>query len=140
MNIDQLYPRKWLAADDLAGRAVTVTIDAVTLEQVRNPRTNRGEPKLAVAFVGKKKRLLANKTQAYALAAIAGKETEDWSGRQVTLAAAVAPNGAQTIAVTPAVAAAEMHRSPENDAGGRRAEPSHDEPGERPAAEGESGE
>lgn len=107
MNIEDLYPRKWLNAADLAGRAVTVTIAGVTLEQVRNPRTNRAEPKPAVAFAGKQKRLLLNKTQAYALAGLCGKETDNWIGRQVTLSPAVAPNGAQTIAVTaPAAGAA----------------------------------
>jgi hypothetical protein len=104
MNIEQLYPKKWLSAADLAGRCVTVTISAVSLEQVRNPRTNREEPKLAVAFEGKQKRLLLNKTQAYALAAIGSKETDGWAGMQVTLSPAVAPNGAQTIAIGPALA------------------------------------
>jgi hypothetical protein len=74
--------------NDPAGRAMFAIVKVVALEQVPNQRTNREEAKLAVAFMGKKKRLPANKTQAYALAA-------------------VAPNGAQPItisrAVTPAI-------------------------------------
>ena len=75
---------------------------------MRNPRTDREEPKLAVALAGKQKRRLLNKTQAYALAALAGPETDGWAGRQVTLSAAPAPNGALTVAIT---APARVHRA-----------------------------
>ena len=101
MNIAQLYPKKWLAPEDLAGRTVTVAIASVTLETVRNPRTNREENKLALAFHGKQKRLLINKTQAYALVAITGsEETDAWPGHLITLSVAVAHNGAKTFAIT----------------------------------------
>jgi len=102
MKVDQLFPTKWLHPEALNGRAVTVTIARVTLEQVHNPTTNKDETKPAVAFRGATKLLLLNKTQALAIARILGSgETDDWAGKRVTLAAAVAPNGKQTILVTP---------------------------------------
>ena len=41
---------------------MSITIEEVTLEKVRNPRTNREQPKQAIVFVGKQRRLLINKT------------------------------------------------------------------------------
>jgi|GEM_PF-2232837 len=101
MNIEQLFPKKWLAPDDLAGHTVTVAIAAITLEKVRNPRTNREQDKLALTFHGKQKRLLINQTQAFAIAGITGsKETDTWPGHLITLSVTVAHNGAKTFAIT----------------------------------------
>lgn len=102
MKIEQLFPSRWLHPEALNGRAVTVTIAAVTLEKVHNPQTNKAEQKPAVAFKGATKLLLMNKTQALAIARITGSgETDDWAGKRVTLSAAIAPNGKQTIAISP---------------------------------------
>ena len=102
MKVETLFPSRWLHPEALQGRAVTVTIAAVTLEKVHNPQTNKPEQKPAVAFKGATKLLLMNKTQALAIARILGSgETDDWVGQRVTLSAAVAPNGKQTIAVSP---------------------------------------
>lgn len=111
MNINQLFPRKWLYPEDLGGRAVTVTIQAATLEEVRNPATNKTEKKLIISFHKATKRLIANKTQAFAIASAAGSpDTDDWPGKQITLSAAIAPNGKATIHVAPvAVANADHH-------------------------------
>lgn len=102
MNIQQVFPRKWLYPEDLNGRAVTVQIEAAALEELRNPRTNKMEAKLVVSFVKATKRLVCNKTQAYAIAAATGSpDTDQWPGKRVTLSAAVAPNGKATIHVAP---------------------------------------
>jgi len=102
MKVDQLFPSRWLHPEALNGRAVTVTIQAVTLEEVHNPTTNRKETKPAVAFRGATKLLLLNKTQALAIARITGRDdTDNWPGCRVTLSADVAPNGKQTIRVSP---------------------------------------
>lgn len=118
MNVNQLFPRKWLYPEDLQGRAITVTIQAASLEEVRNPATQKPEQKLIVAFQKATKRLICNKTQAYAIAAAVGSpETNDWPGKRVTLSAATAPNGKQTILVTP-VANADHHLDAGADAAG----------------------
>jgi hypothetical protein len=52
-NVSDVYPSKWskwLKADDLAGRSVTLTITAVTVEQLHNPRTHKPEPKAILDF------------------------------------------------------------------------------------------
>lgn len=109
MNIQQIFPRKWLYPEDLGGRAVTVQIAGATLEDLRNPRTNKMESKLIVSFAKATKRLICNKTQAYAIASATGsQDTDKWLGSKVTLSAAVAPNGKATILITP-VANADHH-------------------------------
>ena len=133
MNVNTLFPRKWLYPEDLCGRAVTVTIQAATLEEVRNPATNKTEQKLIIGFQGKTKRLIANKTQAFAIASAAGSpETNDWPGKQITLSAAIAPNGKQTIHVAPV---ADAHADHHLDAGANTDAGADDDPDTDPDAE-----
>ena len=72
MNVRNVFPSKWLSADDLGQRRVEVVIAGCTMEEVHNRVTNQKEKKLAVAFEKATKRLLVNKTQAFAMAEIAG--------------------------------------------------------------------
>ena len=102
MKVDQLFPTKWLHPENLNGKAVVVTIAKVTMEEVHNPETHKKEQRPAVNFKGASKVLLMNKTQAMAIARITGKDdTDNWAGCKVTLAADVAPNGKQTIRISP---------------------------------------
>lgn len=101
MDINKLYPSRYLKAEDLKGRAVRVTISAVTIEDLRNPRTNAKDAKAVLHFSRSEKVLPLNKTQAFALASITGStDTDAWSGFVVVLAAGRAPNGQQTIVIT----------------------------------------
>ena len=101
MDIAKLYPSRYLKAEDLKGRAVRVTISAVTVEELRNPRTNAKDTKAVLHFSRSEKVLPLNKTQAFALASITGStDTDAWPGFVVVLAAGRAPNGQQTITIT----------------------------------------
>ena len=101
MDIAKLYPSRYLKAEDLKGRAVRVTISAVTIEELRNPRTNAKDTKAVLHFSRSEKVLPLNKTQAFALASITGStDTDAWPGFVVVLAAGRAPNGQQTITIT----------------------------------------
>ena len=101
MDIAKLYPSRYLKAEDLKGRAVRVTISAVTIEDLRNPRTNAKDKKAVLHFSRSEKVLPLNKTQAFALASITGStDTDAWPGFVVVLAAGRAPNGQQTITIT----------------------------------------
>lgn len=102
MNVRTIFPSRWLNADDLGDRRVEVVIAGATLEEVHNRVTNQKEQKLAIAFEKATKRLLVNKTQAFAMAAIAGSdETDDWVGTKVSLRVGRARNGKPTIVVEP---------------------------------------
>lgn len=93
MNLNDLFPGKFLKAADLQGREPVVTIARVTLE----PMGRTQELKGVVTFKGKTKGLKLNKTNAQAIAQIAGSQNTDaWTGRQVQLFTTTADFGGQT--------------------------------------------
>lgn len=97
-----LFPDKWLKPEVINGHRPRVAIEAVTVEPLFNPRTKRNEPKLVVKFYGKELRMVCNKTQAQALATVC--KTEDftvWRGNEVVLSVGKAPNGSDTIVISP---------------------------------------
>jgi hypothetical protein len=101
-SIRDLWPDRWLNASHLQSRRPIVTIEAVTVEPLYNPRTKKHEPKLILSFYGKDRRLPLNKTQAQAIADITGSEDyTDWPGHQIVLSAGIAPNKAATIVISP---------------------------------------
>lgn len=83
MNVNQLFPSKWVKAPDLNGKRVPVTIRQVTIEEVQGDNGKEKVP--AVWFKGAAKALLMNKTLAMQIAALHGPETDDWTGKRVTL-------------------------------------------------------
>jgi hypothetical protein len=115
-TVSELYPPKWVKAADLGGHAVIVVISDVTVESFRLPDgTHRASAVLA--FEGKTKRLILNKTQCKQLAEITGSERfEEWVGRSVSLAPATAQNGKPTIAIRAAHGDTKPASTPENEA------------------------
>ena len=80
MKLGQMFPSKYLKADDLQGRRVTLTIASVTVETLGD------ESKPVVYFVGKDKGLVLNKGNGMMIAALAGTdETDDWHGTRIRL-------------------------------------------------------
>lgn len=101
-SIKDIFPDKWLKPEVINGHRPRVAIEAVTVEQLFNPRSKKHEPKLVVRFHKKELRLVCNKTQATALATIC--KTPDytlWQGHEVVLSTGKAPNGADTILISP---------------------------------------
>ena len=93
----QAYASPWLKASDLQGRAVTVTIEKATVEDIRQ-QNGQKEARIVVAFAGKEKRLICNKTQALTLADLAKTEAFDnWKGLVVTLEPSTTKSGQETI-------------------------------------------
>lgn len=84
MNISQAYPSRYLAADDLQGRAVTVTIETVTLQEIGQGHDK--DTKLVLTFTGKQKALACNKTNAKTIEKLWGSETDNWIGKPIILA------------------------------------------------------
>ncbi len=100
MNLKQIFPSPWIDPDDLAGRRVEVVIAGAEIVEVHNRRTNEKEERLALRFERATKRMLLNKTQAFAIADITGSvETDTWAGHHIALRAGRAPNGKPTIVV-----------------------------------------
>ena len=73
----------YIKAEDLAGKAVRVSIDHVTLEDLKS-QDGEQQRKLVVHFAGKDKGLVLNRTNADSLCDIFGTEDfENWAGAVV---------------------------------------------------------
>lgn len=80
MNIKAAFPPKFLKTEDLRGQRVTLVI-----ERVQSQHLHDGQSKPVVFFQGRKKGLMLNKTNAFAIAEHHGEETEHWRGKRVTV-------------------------------------------------------
>lgn len=83
MNVNDLFPSKYLKAHDLGGKAYTLTIRTVTLEDVGHGAEK--ESKLAIAFEKATKLMLVNRTNAMIIASLYGPETDQWKGKAVVV-------------------------------------------------------
>lgn len=83
MNVNDLFPSKYLKAHDLGGKVFTLTIRDVTLEDVGHGAEQ--ERKLTLAFEKATKMMLLNRTNAMIIASLYGPETDAWLGKAVTV-------------------------------------------------------
>lgn len=82
MNINQAFPSKYLKAAEVPEEGVSVVIDRVEIEDV----DGKGARKPVVYFRKAKKGLALNVTNSKKIAAVLGTaETDEWSGRAITL-------------------------------------------------------
>lgn len=79
VDISQVFSGDTLKAADLQGHEPTVTIESVEVKDFESGK------KLIIRFVGKKKALVANKTNAGRIAYAHGNSTEGWVGKQIQL-------------------------------------------------------
>ena len=79
MNINTVYPSKYLRAADLQGKEAKVVISHITMEEFD------GDPKPVAYFMGKQKGVALNKTNSTNIASAYGPETDDWTGKPVIL-------------------------------------------------------
>lgn len=79
MRVSEAFPSNYVKAADLNGKAVTVVIERVTIEDIGKDR------KMVVYFQGKEKGLVTNKTNANNIALLYGDDTDNWIAREVVL-------------------------------------------------------
>lgn len=80
MDINDLFPSKYLKAADLKRKARQVVITEVAPEVMSD-----GQPKPLVGFSGLDKGLVCNKTNSMLLASNFGSETNGWIGQTIEL-------------------------------------------------------
>jgi hypothetical protein len=80
MNVDELYPSKYLSAGDLQGKEPTVTITQITMEKMTD-----GQNKPCIFVNNRPKGIILNKTNAMAIASMYGKNTDAWIGKKIKL-------------------------------------------------------
>lgn len=86
-SFDAVFPDRWLHADDLAGKQVTLTITDAYLEELRSPTGERSEcPILKFGEPKKKREYILNKSNGLVCKALWGNESADWIGHRITLA------------------------------------------------------
>ena len=79
MNVDDIYPSKWLRAADLKGTAHQVTIVDV------DSGTIGEKQQIILTFQGDWKPLGLNKTNAQQIADLFGSDTDDWINEAVVI-------------------------------------------------------
>lgn len=84
MKISQVYPSKYVAAEDLNGRDITLTIASVVLEEMQS-HDNTKTQKPVVYFEKATKGLVLNRTNATIIADLYGDETDGWPGKRITI-------------------------------------------------------
>lgn len=84
LDYDALFPGRFVKAGDFKGKDVTLTISNVRIEDLPND-AGGNKVKGIIAFEGKKKEWVLNRTNGEALKAMWGRDTGDWIGKRVTL-------------------------------------------------------
>jgi hypothetical protein len=79
MKIGAAFPSNYIKATDLGGREWKLTMSNVQMEDLN------GEEKPVLYFHGSDKGLVLNRTNAEMIVTMYGDETNDWSGKQVTI-------------------------------------------------------
>lgn len=93
MDVRLLFPSKYLAAVDLRGKDVVLTIRRVAVEELKTERGTEKKPLVYFKETAAKaektgddeKRLVLNKTNAMTIGGIYGMEVDDWKDKPITL-------------------------------------------------------
>ena len=86
MNINDLFPSKYLRASDLGDRQFHVTMAGLRTEQMpKQGKKGQTEQKAILFFRGTEKGLILSATNARTIAELHGPETNDWPGKRITL-------------------------------------------------------
>lgn len=83
MNVNLIYPSKYLKAADLGERQVTVTIKSAAMEDLGYGAEK--ERKLVIYFERATKGLILNRTNAMIIASMYTPETDNWVGNAIIL-------------------------------------------------------
>lgn len=84
MKISKVFPSKYVAAADLNGKTVPLTIARVTMEEMIT-HDNKKVNKPVVWFEKATKGLVLNLTNAKIIATLYGDETDDWTGERISI-------------------------------------------------------
>lgn len=83
MNINSIFPSKYVKASDLGDKLVTVTIKSAVMEELGYGAEK--ERKLVVYFEKATKGLILNRTNAMIIGLMYTPETDNWAGNSIIL-------------------------------------------------------
>lgn len=96
MHYKLMFPSNYIAACDLAGREVKVTIKSVAVCELTMVGGKK-EQKPVMHFEGKSKALVLNKTNATLIARQLGPDTDAWMGKQIFIYPTETKFGRETV-------------------------------------------
>ena len=79
-----IFPKKYLAFEDLRGQDAAVTIESVRWQNLERA-DDEIERRAVLSFVGKKKKMILNKTNTAMTEKVLGSRGEEWVGKRLTL-------------------------------------------------------
>lgn len=85
MNVNQVFPSKYVRAADLGGREIALQMARCIMEKMSAGEGRPEEQKPVLYFAKATKGLVLNRTNAMTIAAAYGPETDAWAGKWVTL-------------------------------------------------------
>lgn len=91
----ELYPNRFLKADLLKGKKVTVTIAKIEIEELEGEKGK--ENKVVMYFAESKRQYVAPKTVGFCLMRMFGKNPREWVGKMVTLYPTTTKFGRETV-------------------------------------------
>jgi len=116
MKVTEMYPDKWLKAEHLQGRTITLYVQDAAVQKVFNTRTKKEEAKFVLYFYKAKLPMILNKTQTMSMVRVTGADDSDmWKGHYVALSPAIAPNGEATITISKPETKHKAQAAPEDD-------------------------
>ena len=83
MKTTDLFPAKWIKAEDLSSGPQTVAIRELVVEEIGQGKSR--ESKGVLYFHGRDKGLVLNVTNCRAIEDAYGVETDDWPGKSIEL-------------------------------------------------------
>ena len=84
MKLNEMFPSKYISADDLEGEDRVVSISKISIERMKTKEGGE-EEKPVIWFRNVDKGMVLNRTNADRITAQHGDETDNWVGKQVTL-------------------------------------------------------
>ena len=99
MKAADVFPSKYLKADDCNGGELTFTIQELVIEDISTLEGD-DESKPVLHFMETKKGLVLNRTNWAAIATLYGEESDDWKMKPITLHA---PSGLYFGKIQPAL-------------------------------------
>lgn len=83
MKLSQVFPSRYLKGDDVEGETIVV-IKELVFDKMKD-EDGKEEEKPVLLFKGVEKGLVLNKTNATRIAEQHGDETDNWTGKRITL-------------------------------------------------------
>lgn len=92
-----LFPTDYIAAPELKGKDVTLTIKSVSLSELPLAGSTKKEKRAVMTFEGTPKKLVLNKTNAKVIAKLLGVHTSAWIGKRIVLYPTTTKFGPDTV-------------------------------------------